>query len=304
MTYRIALPEGGRLTTLDLIEPNSSAVQRFLRRHGLAGYEPSTVAALLAAFEHAGPGFTFVDVGANIGLYSLLCAALFEPGGVLALEPTPDIADLAERLAAANSLDIDVRRVAASKRSGTAMLNVADTSDVSNSLESGFKASAHSLSVPTMTLDHMMLGAEIAPGVIKIDVEGHESAVLQGARRVLEEHRPVLVVEVLNRRRGRLAGAIAEQLDGLGYHCYELTPSPDWVRHGQPIARNAHRDWLLVPAPLGDDFIASWSTWRDRVSVCTPDRNSRVPLVRTAQAALRRGGLQEVISAAKRFLRR
>lgn len=303
MTYRIALPDGGRLSTLDVIDPNSSAVQRFLRREGLAGYEPSTVAALLASFEKAGGGFGFVDVGANIGLYSAVCAAMFEPGAVLALEPTPDIASIARQIAAANDLSIDVQEVAASSEPGMAQLHLADASDVSNSLESGFKASEHSVEVRTMRLDDVIDDAAMTPSVMKIDVEGHEASVLDGARSVLECHRSVVVVEVLNRRSGRLATAISSSIADLGYHAYELAPTPRWESHDGPIAGDQHRDWLLTPEPVDAEFIKAWTTWSERLAKCTPDRNSRLPIVRTTLAAFRRGGVDEVRASFGRFRR-
>lgn len=303
MTYRIALPNGGGRTSLDIIDPNSTAVQRFLRREALAGYEPPTAAALLASFELAGPGCEFVDVGANIGLYSALCAAMFEPGSVTALEPTPSIAAIARKIADANGLDIDVRQVAASSSVGSASLHLADAADVSNSLEAGFKASEQSVDVETIRLDDLVDTTSAAPLVLKIDVEGHEAAVLTGARSLLERRRPVIVVEVLNRRGGRLAEAISSAIDGLGYHAYELAPTPTWNDHETPVAVGEHRDWLLAPDPIDDGFVEAWTRWADGLRLCTPDRNSRLPIVRTTLAAFRRGGVAEVKASFDRFRR-
>ena len=62
------------------------------------------MAALLAAFQRQPPGFHFVDVGANMGLYSAICAVMFEPGRVVAFEPTPEVAEMARRVLAANGI--------------------------------------------------------------------------------------------------------------------------------------------------------------------------------------------------------
>ena len=75
VTYEIPLPAGGRRRTVDVVEPNSTAVQRFLRRDGLSAYEPPTVATLITLFADAEPGFTFFDVGANMGLYHAACGS-------------------------------------------------------------------------------------------------------------------------------------------------------------------------------------------------------------------------------------
>ncbi len=73
--------------TIDFLDGKSTAVQRRLRRSGLAGHEPSTMATLLAYFDSLAPGFVFLDIGANIGLYSVLCRSLFSPSRVIAFEP-------------------------------------------------------------------------------------------------------------------------------------------------------------------------------------------------------------------------
>ena len=80
MTNRIPLPAGGRVPTLDIVDPNSTAVQRSLRRNGLAAYEPPTLTTLRTLFDTQVDGFTFLDVGANMGLYALICASMFTPG--------------------------------------------------------------------------------------------------------------------------------------------------------------------------------------------------------------------------------
>ena len=93
MSFYTPLPrlpgQSGAEAYLNIVVGKSTAVQRALRREGLAAYEPPTVAAILAVMELQEPGFTFFDVGANVGLYSSLCAAMFDSGRVVAFEPTP-----------------------------------------------------------------------------------------------------------------------------------------------------------------------------------------------------------------------
>ena len=196
-----------------------------------------------------------------------------------------------------------MRRVAASSTVGTKELHLAQESDVSNSLEAGFKASSETVVVGTLPLDELV-PPSVFPTVIKIDVEGHEAAVLAGARALIERCRPTLIVEVLNRRGGRLADATAAALDGLGYRCYELAPAPTWETYERVVVRESHRDWLLLPKPVDEEFIDLWKKWHRRTAACTPDRNSRVPVVRSAVAAFRRGGPSEVVASTRRFVLR
>lgn len=148
MTDRIPLPAGGRLDSLDVVDPSTSGVQRQLRRDGLSSYEPATAAALLACFESAGDGFVFHDVGANIGLYASIAAALFEPSSVVAFEPTPAIAEIAGAIARANGLDIEVVRSALSDHDGHADLHISPLADTSNSLNSEFREGIETVRVP------------------------------------------------------------------------------------------------------------------------------------------------------------
>jgi hypothetical protein len=142
VSYRIRLPAASGSVRLDIVEPNSTSVQRALRRGGLAAYEPPTVATLLTLFEGQPPGFGFFDVGANMGLYALLCAKLFEPGVVTGFEPTPSTASVARKIVKANRLDIDVVAAALSDENGEATLHLSPVSDSSNSLVEGFRAGA------------------------------------------------------------------------------------------------------------------------------------------------------------------
>lgn len=289
---------------LDIVEPNSTAVQRFLRRDGLAAYEPPTVATLLTLFDDLDDGFTFFDVGANMGLYALLGAALFEPGVVHAFEPTPDTAAVLRGVIKANKLDVEVFEVAVGETDGRAMLHFSEKSDASNSMVAGFKESHDGVEVETVRLDGHVLRNRLAPDVMKIDVETFEPAVLAGAAATIERSRPLIVIEVLNRRGRDHGEEITEAMAPHGYSYYELSGEPTWEARssvrGNP--RSAHHDWLLAPEPLDAKFGERWALWQSRLGECGPDRNSRVPIFRSMQAAMKRGGLAEVIATSNRYV--
>ncbi len=172
---------------LDIVDPVSTAVQRLLRRTGLAGYEPATMATLLAAFQRQRPGFHFVDVGANMGLYSAICAVMFEPGRVVAFEPTPDVAEVARRVLAANGISVErrtSRAVRPRRTSGTVPLYLSAVSDSSNSLVAGFKQSVGSIDVAVTTLDDYVAATGTTPDIVKIDTETFEPAVIRALGRL------------------------------------------------------------------------------------------------------------------------
>ena len=302
MTYKIALP--GRTSKLDIVDPNSTQVQRALRRGGLAAYEPPTLTTLLTLFDQESESLTFFDVGANMGLYAAVCAVVFRPRAVHAFEPTPTTAAVARAVVQANGLEVEIVEAALGDEDGSAALHLSDKSDSSNSLVAGFKPSSHSVQVPVRRLDDYAAAAKIAPTVIKIDVETHEAAMLAGAVRTIAATRPYIVIEVLNRRGHDHGTEITAAMEPFGYCYYRLGSVPDWV--AQPIVTGAENttnsDWLLAPAQLPEDFAARWDRWSGQLAECGPDANSRVPLILSVRAAFRRGGMSEVIAASRRFV--
>lgn len=304
MPYRVPLPTGGRLSHLDLIEPNTTAVQRAIRRNGLGEYEPSTAAAVLALCDLAAPGFVFYDIGANMGLYGALAGSLFAPRIVHAFEPAPASADVAAKIARRNGLPMTVHQVAMSDVPGTAELHLSPVSDASNSLVAGFRETDQSITVETVTLDGVVASTGDVPDIVKIDVETHERAVLDGARDTIERCRPAIIIEVL-RRRGRDHGEeISAFFERLDYRCYELSAVPSW--EPSPTVRGSgttDRDWLLVPDDLDPGFAERWDVWRERWAACTVQRNPRPTIIASVRAAHRRGGWREVVAAGNRYRR-
>jgi FkbM family methyltransferase len=156
------------------------------------------------------PGDTFVDCGANIGLWSLVAAPLVGPdGNVIAFEPNPDTA---MRLSAhaGQSPVIEVHRAALSDRPGSLSLALGNHHNVTRVSEHG------EISVPAMTLDAAL---KRAANGIKIDVEGCELQVLMGAQEALS-HRPWIVVEFNTDHTDALSLAdwpVHRLLVGMGY---------------------------------------------------------------------------------------
>jgi len=140
------------------------------------------------------PGELFLDVGANIGSYSILAAAGVG-ANVISVEP---IAETFSNLTAnirvndLNSL-ISAHRVGLSDKPGTLFFTTAlDT--VNHVLADGEDAVAQAIAVTTM--DAMC--ETQSPVVIKIDVEGHELPVLKGAERILANPALLAVIMELN----------------------------------------------------------------------------------------------------------
>jgi FkbM family methyltransferase len=237
--------------------PTQMFIGRELDENGLAGYEPETLAVFLAALARRPQG-TVLDVGANIGVFSMLAAALSD-WEVVAFEPTPELAVAARRVAEANSLRFTVEEVALGRESGSATFYLSDVTDASNSLAAGFRPSTRSLLVPVETLDDWSARTGIVPDVIKIDTETTEPDVLHGARGLLREHRPWLLCEVLP---GHREEDLLAELVPLGYTWHH-------IRDGEPLeatteldATDPNRNWLFTPEPLDAAFLGEVDAWR------------------------------------------
>jgi FkbM family methyltransferase len=159
--------------------------------------EPAVQDAIVG---HLRPGDTFLDVGANVGFFSLLAARVVGPAGtVVAMEAVPDVARCVEANAHRNSLsNIRVLPVAAGARSGTAQLALARHPGGAVLASAGTPPDAtRTIDVPVVAIDDLVRRADIPPpNVVKIDVEGAEDSVLDGLGETLTTTRPTLVIEL------------------------------------------------------------------------------------------------------------
>lgn len=191
--------------------------------------------------ERLKPGDLFVDIGANIGIYSLLAA---ERGAhVIAVEPDARSIERLRENVALNGYDVEIHRAAVSDAPGTVRMTT--DLDMGNHLVLEQDGGARTEEVPALTLDEL-LGDRIAAGV-KIDVEGAESLVLAGARRALASKRIRLMQIEWNFCSGALMGVdraeIATTLRAHGYAFFR--PDAD----GRPVQ-------IDDPEPAATDVFA------------------------------------------------
>lgn len=131
------------------------------------------------------PNALFVDVGANIGYYSLLaCKRLGNDGSVIAFEPLPAIQE--KLIMNLQGKNVDTYQYAVSSINGRATLSIpkgSEDNDGISTLQDSEDATSR-INVKTITLDDF-LNREIY--ILKIDVEGHEYSALLGARSLLAQ---------------------------------------------------------------------------------------------------------------------
>jgi FkbM family methyltransferase len=229
-----------------------------LAAHGLAAYEPETMATYLAALEVLPMGVVF-DVGANVGVFSLIAAALTR-WVVIAFEPAPNPASVARSAARTNGLHYEVEQIALGATDGMAPLYLSDT-DVSSSLRAGFRAATGSIEVRVEALAGYCGRTGRMPSLLKIDTEGTEADVLRGGTDLLRRRRPWLICEVL---KGRTEDALMAELEPLLYRMYQITDevplAPGDVIEGDPTHR--FTNWLFAPEEPSAEFWDAKRAWQ------------------------------------------
>lgn len=184
------------------------------------------------------PGATFLDIGANVGFFSLLAGRLVGAAGhVVALEPVPANAARIRANARRNRLaNIDVIEAAAAASNGRTTLLLAEHPGGAVIASAGVPPDpAGSIDVDTVTVDELLSSGRIgAPDVVKIDVEGAEPDVLAGMSATLAASRPIVLCEVDAGDEESLVAkraALTAVLESAGYDVEVLDRSygSDWL---------------------------------------------------------------------------
>lgn len=175
-------------------------------------------AELDSAHSSALSGTTAFDVGSNVGLFAIvMAAAVGEGGSVVAVEPDPtNVRRLRENLALNSVNNVRIVEAAATNRDGSLLLHLAQDSAY-NSVGTVLHArpSTEVVGVDGVRLDGIWQDAgQPVVSIMKIDVEGAEIPVLEGARQILAAHHPALLLEAGGDRELVALGAF---LTPLGY---------------------------------------------------------------------------------------
>lgn len=172
------------------------------------------------------PGDLFVDVGANVGVYSLL-ASVVAGARTLAFEPVPDTRRrLLEHVRLHDAQDrVEVRSSAVGDRPGRVHIQC-DYGAANRLLRTGEPMSGDTVEVDMVRLDDVV--DDPPPVLLKVDVEGYEEAVLEGAEELLEAPALLgLVVELTGhgRRFGVDESAVRDRLRDRGFRQVRYDPT-------------------------------------------------------------------------------
>ena len=179
-------------------------------------------------------GQTVLDIGANIGWYSLVAARCIGPGGVIhAFEPRPDTAAMLRKTVAGNRLQDRIRvwELALDDHAGTrgiawepASRNPGHSFLVGGDEPVDDERVVELARVKVATLDDVL--PDVRADVIKIDVEGAEPRVMAGAQQLLAKGRPLILSELFPEQLRGVSGVGAAdyiaRMEAFGYCCYLL----------------------------------------------------------------------------------
>ena len=172
------------------VQEADAAISEHVKRDA---YEPNVTAIFL---DRLRPGMHVLDIGANIGWYTMLSASLVGPSGsVTAIEPNPDSAKLLEASRRANSFDnVIVLQVAAGREPGLLVLHGSYGDAMTLATPDDAAALTNATTVPSFRVDDL-IPREKKIDLVKIDVQGAEYNAVLGASELIKRWHPTIVSE-------------------------------------------------------------------------------------------------------------
>ena len=145
--------------------------------------------------------FTYIDIGANMGLRSLY--ALSTGRNVIMFEPNIELKSFSENLFKDNNFNnYTIENLCLSDKDGSLPFYISQNTYMSSLNKEYAKKdkSYKEIVVPVTSLDnYMKINPHIIPGIIKIDVEGHEYNVIKGCEHVISSYSPTFLIEILDK---------------------------------------------------------------------------------------------------------
>lgn len=187
------------------------------------------------------PQKTSLDIGAAGGVF--LINMVNRSKKVMAFEPIPGNVKTLNTIAGLLGGDIQIERIALSDTAGETTLRMVandlgrSTIEEENQLDDGINSKKETLVVTIKPLDDYQL---TDVGFIKIDVEGHEQAVLRGARKTIEQNHPLFLIEIEERHKHNAVSDIIDFMSGYDYHGFFINDGQ--LKDISEFSLTAHQD--------------------------------------------------------------
>jgi FkbM family methyltransferase len=219
---------------------------------------------------------TFVDVGANTGIFTIYSALVNRNVSVYSFEPHPfNFKRLCKNIQLNNLGNITPLSVAAGASEGFIKFTLPNDLSISAtaSANEGFTRNFHrvefkEIQVKQVSLDKTLSKLNLTSSdLIKIDVEYYELEVLKGAATILKEKRPMLILEILNynslvkqfpqmdgKINSNYGNEILTFLKGMGYHGYAI--QDESISFIDALEDHQNRNFLFMPYKLNNAIVA------------------------------------------------
>ena len=213
-------------------------------------YEPDCVRFIRKALRR---GMTCIDAGAQTGFYTCLMASLVgETGKVHAFEPMPASYDLLVKNVKENRFDA---RVCTYQLACSNAASEIEGSQVGAMYVAGAVPGCRPVSMSTVRIDEVV---QSPVDLIKIDVEGHEPAAIDGMRHLIAQSHPVIVSECneywLQNCSGTSSRAYLELLNSFGYRVFDVSDLSVAVTPDSPLLEQLRIfDVVALPRESLDD---------------------------------------------------
>ncbi len=245
----LRMPNGCRLLVYN------DGTGQYLITYWIGKYERETVPVFLACVSQLAPGEVVIDIGANVGFYTVLAGGALRPHPdrqIHAFEPNPVAFKLLQDNLQQNGFkNVSTFPQGVADRDGHLRFYMDQAHSTMGSLRPlNWRDLTESIEAPVVTLDqHLAQHPALRAGLIKVDIESAELWALRGARRVLEHHQPFVLYEEYAptfEAFDYTAADLRAYLRGLGYALYAL--GPNGPRLTAPEADTASGPWQNVLA--------------------------------------------------------
>jgi len=217
-------------------------------------YEPSIARMFQRVAESCGGDI--VDVGANIGLYTVLAAKSSSSAKVLAIEPTEQALRRLKENISLNGVgdSVLVFEGVASDREGECQVQVSEGREEFSTMgelriPGSLEVSTTTRTAPATTLDSLVRLHGLRPKLIKVDVEGAEELVFTGAETTIRDFRPIIFSELSDlvlEPMGSSAERVIDRLSGWGYDVRDAKDLQHAPRRGR-----FEGDIIAAPREIG-----------------------------------------------------
>ncbi len=223
-------------------------------------YEPNETEMVLRLMPTGG---CFLDIGANVGWYSILVAKAAPEASVYAFEPVPSTYQLLmENILLNNIGNIHPHNFALGAEEQQLEFffhpENSDSASLVNILE---RPDAQKLVVSVRKLDDVAASKDLKVDFLKCDVEGAELMVLRGALQTIERDRPIIFLEMLRKwssKFGYHPNDIIDLLSAYGYHCFRLDTN-SLCRQIQVDEQTTATNFFFLHTERHANQISQWS---------------------------------------------